>query len=525
MENPLIINIPSSFVKRRIKLAHEKGNGESKLYLGKEADVDELDEFFNNFNPNNTFEFHKEDILRYLDKLEIEFVGQRINRYKDVNIEFYRESRKEIENWSTPISFKIEKFVDKNRYYIRAKSKDKDSEEVFNKIIRMIALPKITDLIITKQGKSSFSFKFELNHKYILGNVSDFDEEEFSDFIEESHQRIFFGAPGTGKSYELNEQANKYFSRENYDRVTFHPNYMYGNFIGSFKPFSRKDGDDQKISYEYIPGVLLRLLIKAYENPEDNYLLIIEEINRANVAAVFGDFFQLLDRDENGNSEYEISTSEELREYLSINLDDSKLSEYTKHRIQEDLGQLYLPKNMYIWATMNSADQGVMPMDTAFRRRWDFEYLGINEAVNDSFTEYKMKISSNEITTWDNFRREVNRILSSKNIPEDKLLGPYFIPKKSLEKDINTLTDIIKNKVLMYIFEDAGKAYKNQIFDFKNGELSTFSTVLNKFEHNVKQVFKDELRFETEPLIQSNYSSGIDSTVDEEDGINPEEDE
>lgn len=130
--------------------------------------------------------------------------------------------------------------------------------------------------------------------------------------IDKPHQRIFFGAPGTGKSYLLNEEAKECFKKECCERVTFHPNYMYGNFVGAFKPFPKKIDEQESITYEYIPGVLLGQLIKALQNQDKNYLLIIEEINRANVAAVFGDIFQLLDRDENGDSEYPIAASREL---------------------------------------------------------------------------------------------------------------------------------------------------------------------------------------------------------------------
>lgn len=276
--------------------------------------------------------------------------------------------------------------------------------------------------------------------------------------IDKAYQRIFFGAPGTGKSYELNKEAQEYFGN-NYERVTFHPNYMYGNFVGAFKPFPKvlknsdgsikkdEDGNIQEtITYEYIPGVLMKQLVKALKNPNENYLLLIEEINRANVAAVFGDVFQLLDRDGKGQSEYVIATSRELQEYLKKEFDGYDLAENVKQNLGDDYSRLYLPSNLYIWATMNSADQGVMPMDTAFRRRWEFRYLGINDAANlsiEEFSNYKFKINSTETVSWDKFRRELNKKLSSLNIPEDKLIGPYFISKSILEDaDLNKLDSL-----------------------------------------------------------------------------------
>lgn len=339
-----------------------------------------------------------------------------------------------------------------------------------------------------------------------------------SESINKPHQRIFFGAPGTGKSYELNEEAKEYFGN-NYERVTFHPNYMYGNFVGAFKPFPKvlqnsdgsikKDEDgniQEKITYEYIPGVLMKQLVKALKNENENYLLLIEEINRANVAAVFGDIFQLLDRAGNGQSEYVISTSKELQEFLKKEFDGCELSENVKQNLGDSYSRLYLPSNLYIWATMNSADQGVMPMDTAFRRRWEFRYLGIDEAADsnkEKFNTYKFKINAAEIVNWDEFRRELNRKLSNLNIPEDKLIGPYFISKSVLEgADLDKLTETIKNKVLMYLYEDAAKAYKPLLF--AEGKYSTYSTVCKYFDENALNLFKGNLDVPTELIAENN---------------------
>ncbi|MFM1582348.1 AAA family ATPase [Helcococcus ovis] len=346
--------------------------------------------------------------------------------------------------------------------------------------------------------------------------------------IDKPHQRIFFGAPGTGKSYKLNEEAKEYFA-DNYERVTFHPNYMYGNFVGAFKPFPKvlknsdgtikkdEDGNIQEsITYEYIPGVFMKQVVKALKNPNQNHLLLIEEINRANVASVFGDIFQLLDRDENGESEYLISTPMELQDFLKKEFSDFKLDERIQKKLGDDFSKLYLPSNFYIWASMNSADQGVMPMDTAFRRRWDFEYLGVNDSVNSDFDNYLMRISDNEVITWDSFRRSINKILSSKNIPEDKLLGPYFIPKAALEKSPEEVTKVVRNKVLMYLFEDAGKAYRNQIFKFVDGDLATFSTVCNKFDENIKTLFKDDLELVVVKQDIEENEESIENAPDEE---------
>lgn len=345
------------------------------------------------------------------------------------------------------------------------------------------------------------------------------------------HQRIFFGAPGTGKSFKLNEQAKENFG-SNFERVTFHPNYMYGNFVGAYKPFPKvlkdKDGNvlkdehgniDESITYKYVEGVFMRSLVKAFRNPECNFLVIIEEINRANVAAVFGDLFQLLDRDGNGKSEYKIATSKELQEYLRKEDKNEPFDATVKTELGDDFSSLYLPSNFYLWATMNSADQGVMPMDTAFRRRWEFTYLGIDEAVDDSFEDFMIKISENEIAKWDDFRRAVNAKLSACRIPEDKLIGPYFIPKSILElKDHDKLTIIVRDKVLLYLYEDAGKAHRNTIF--AEGKHNTYSMVCDNFMQNAISLFKDNLELKTERILkESKESIGESDDEDTEDQI------
>lgn len=130
--------------------------------------------------------------------------------------------------------------------------------------------------------------------------------------IDRPYNRIIFGAPGTGKSYKLKKDQEKYFPTEDcFERITFHPAYSYAQFFGCYKPI----GKGSEISYKYVPGPFLRILLKSLSNLEKKYLLIIEEINRANVAAVFGDVFQLLDR-RNGKSEYPINISNEVKDYI-----------------------------------------------------------------------------------------------------------------------------------------------------------------------------------------------------------------
>ena len=201
-------------------------------------------------------------------------------------------------------------------------------------------------------------FELLLTIRFVTGFSSDFERN-----------RIAFGAPGTGKSHKLNADRASLLAHTSgsFERVTFHPEYTYSQFVGSYKPVTDERGD---IRYDFVPGPFMRVLVAALKSGRTDtpqpHLLLIEEINRAKVAAVFGDVFQLLDRDDSGASAYEIHATEDIKKYLI-----SELGKAT------DI--IRIPDNMFIWATMNSADQGVYPMDTAFKRRWNFEYIGIDE--------------------------------------------------------------------------------------------------------------------------------------------------
>ena len=276
---------------------------------------------------------------------------------------------------------------------------------------------------------------------------------------------IYFGAPGTGKSYNLNSDMEEL--TDEYERVTFHPDYSYANFVGTYKPVSKGD----EISYKFVPGPFMRVLTKALKNPNKAFLLIIEEINRANTAAVFGDVFQLLDRNENNESTYSIDTTEEMKKYL-------------KSELHITYDKIKIPQNMFIWATMNSADQGVYPMDTAFKRRWDFEYFGIDYGVENIEQTYVM--FNGEKISWNKLRQAINKELSEEyKINEDKLLGSFFAFNDYLNAEIpvDVFKETFQNKIIMYLFEDAARSKRNELFSGALGDLTniTFSKICEEF--------------------------------------------
>lgn len=312
-----------------------------------------------------------------------------------------------------------------------------------------------------------------------------------------SRNRILFGAPGTGKSFTLNNDRMSLLGADNendYERVTFHPDYSYANFVGTYKPVPH----GEVITYEYVPGPFMRVYINALKNGRtDNprpFLLVVEEINRANVAAVFGDVFQLLDRGDDEVSEYPIQASEDIKQYLAKELGGLP-EHYTKIRI---------PDNMFIWATMNSADQGVFPMDTAFKRRWDFTYIGINasEAGIAGKTVTIGTGANTRIVEWNALRRAINERLSSFKINEDKLLGPYFLSKKIIpidgNIDANVFKDAFKNKVLMYLFDDAAKQKRTSLFA-EGVDTTKYSSICEAFDEKGVFAFCTEIssRFQT----------------------------
>lgn len=294
--------------------------------------------------------------------------------------------------------------------------------------------------------------------------------------------RVVFGAPGTGKSHTLNKDVQGLVDSKgaSFERVTFHPEYSYASFVGCYKPVSNASG----IEYKYVAGPFMRVLVEAYksgrtESPRP-HILLIEELNRARVAAVFGEVFQLLDRDSYGQSEYEIAPSEDVKKYLMSELGGS-LSDYEKIRI---------PNNMFIWATMNSADQGVFPMDTAFKRRWNFKYIGIDD--NDTDVRSIIKIGS-RVYDWNQLRKAINAKMSVLKVNEDKLLGPYFIGKQFFNTDENNdsanvdFVDMFKNKVLMYLFEDACKQKAKDMFE--GCDYSRYSSICDAFEECGIEIF------------------------------------
>jgi len=289
----------------------------------------------------------------------------------------------------------------------------------------------------------------------------------------ETIQKIYFGAPGTGKSYQITQDlkdVDLIFQK----RVTFHPEYDNASFVGGYKPITDINGD---IKYEFAPQIFTNIYVEACNDPSHQYYLIIEEINRGNCAEIFGELFQLLDR----NKDYKITPSNELINYLNTNISNSKF--YIE-------GKMLLPDNLSILATMNTSDQSLFPMDSAFKRRWEWEYIPINYSTDSSVNKsalYKIKIGD-DLIDWITFISAINkRIQSNKNLGMDKCIGNYFIEPDSSN---NITLDKFIYKVLFYLWNDVFKDEpKDSIFGDKSYQ--DFFPIETKGEQLVIKILED----------------------------------
>lgn len=297
-------------------------------------------------------------------------------------------------------------------------------------------------------------------------------------------QLIAMGCPGSGKSYALKQFASsegvKVF------RTTFHPELSYGDFVGSYKPVPvyvssgghtyKADGTEIKgvwanripvVKYEYRPGPFINAYKLSKNNPDQDVVLLIEEINRANPAAVFGDILQLLDRDDSGQSEYDIDTLPDMGDYL-------------KSEGVPEPEKLRLPSNLFIWGTMNRADESVNYIDSAFLRRWSLHYLSYN--LPSSYDDDDTSFGDREIK-WKDVRNTVNsKLREIEGIEDDKFIGPYFMRRNELQDKGRVFS-----KLITYLWYDVIPMERDKLFIS-----GTLSELYNKWIRG-EQIFKPEI--------------------------------
>lgn len=307
-------------------------------------------------------------------------------------------------------------------------------------------------------AQNEFRFDEKTSYRYVrmlIEELKNYETLSMIDFFEErqsprtgteetqksshsSHNVILYGVPGSGKSYRINQD---HVSKGDYvGRVVFHPDYMYANFIGQILPVVSSG----EVKYEFVPGPFTEILQKSIENPKQRHVLIIEEINRGNAAAIFGDVFQLLDRDESGASRYGIR-NRDLSQLIYGNVDS----------------EITIPSNLVLLATMNTSDQNIFTLDTAFQRRWSMENVP-NDLTKVPWAN--MPIAGTAVT-WEKFITEINRLIitgsDSLVSSEDKRIGAFFATEKELLIDS---TRVFAEKVLKYLWDDPFKFNRSRIF-------------------------------------------------------------
>jgi len=317
-----------------------------------------------------------------------------------------------------------------------------------------------------------------------------------------ANNTIYYGAPGTGKSHKVDKVIEKLNSHY-YERVTFHPEFDNASFIGGYKPISVKVRQSEEendfineVHYKFVPQVFTNIYERSWQDLNNQYYLVIEEINRGNCAEIFGEIFQLLDR----NSNYTVSSSKELKEYL--------MHEAFKDENHDGIiNGLKLPPNLSILATMNTSDQSLFPMDSAFKRRWDWEYVPIcYDAIdelgksNDSFN-FEIDIEDGNKYSWIKFIKKVNlnHIKNNPSLGMDKCIGNYFIKPET--GNIIALKPFI-NKVIFYLWNDVFKDEDNNVFE-QNTSYEDFFPMNTNGKKKIKELFD---RIELKPIQASTYT-------------------
>jgi hypothetical protein len=356
-----------------------------------------------------------------------------------------------------------------------AKGKTLDRSDVYESSIALAC-----NLVVANSSKlkvliNAFNQDIDLKTYFSNMNVEEFEIKDntitelqttYTTNNLKAINKIYYGAPGTGKSHRIDQVTE---SHSRYVTV-FHPDTQYSDLVGALKPVMVDVNGEKKISYKFRPGPFTKALIEALNDTNKHVYLVIEELNRAPAAAVFGEIFQLLDRNAQGESQYKIEVS-----------DPDMLLHIKEHLNEPDkFHKLYLPSNFSILATMNSSDQSVMPMDTAFKRRWLFEYLPIDfiKAGNGNF-EFALTDGEKREVPWKVFAEVVNDTLSSLQVPEDRLLGHRFVSDNELTS-IKEANNTLKGKILVYLWDDVLRHGKRDVI-FNTSEVSTFGQLSHKF--------------------------------------------
>ncbi|SFQ64098.1 AAA family ATPase [Streptococcus equinus] len=466
------------------------------------------DGYFNSINSDLSLKnYYVLEIPIILSKSNIEYLGESTIEFTDhlrkSTFTCIERSKRKDNSEQVQLSIlskdgedfiKFRKMLYKNYYLILLKRKNKFLYEAYG----------IKDI---EQLSSDFT---DLNGKFIkLKSKTTIPLAAFSnlfagnEFIKRKNtlQEIHFGAPGTGKSYSLagiiseSYKGYKHTDENPYVfRTTIYSEYTYYDFIGNIMPSS---DEDNKIEYKFSPGVFTQALTSAFKNEDKDIYLIIEEMSRGNIASILGDIFQLLDRDSTGKSEYCINNDIIYKELISKGVQNLPK------------GKIYLPSNFHILGTVNTSDQNVNVIDTAFKRRFDFVYEQVKPKQEKDqngnwvyLNSYTFKLGE-ETFEWNQFYQKVNEFIVNENnglgLSEDKQLGQFFVKfiqqsdNISNEEINNNNFKMVKNKILHYLWDDVQLASMtdNRIF---NENLNSFADLYDIFDKQTspKEIFSTE---------------------------------
>lgn len=523
--NHLVCNIFDNWedVKDEILLPERKdgsGNGTVHVFLGNADNVlrNEFSTYYDDVKTNGDANKGAVVINHYFLKSNVYSIigamcqfcyAKKIDYYQTVE-KILKEIEKEPSNlglFHTKSLFKLSMGSNKLRPYF----KQFDSDGIFHKVIRLLLIPKSAYRIYLLKNDNGEYAAF-----WLLGfnDLDDFEVDSTGENLFNTKkssklvlQQIYYGAPGTGKSHTINKITKDW----NVIRTTFHPDSDYSTFVGAYKPtvemlaicdeagqpvkISNIELQKKQITYKFVRQAFLNAYLSAWKKYADGddgkvepQFLIIEEINRGNCAQIFGDIFQLLDRADNGFSSYPIVADDDIRKSIEAAFNDEDeffinslsiegaVKNYKSNygdNLSVDVREgriLLLPPNLHIWATMNTSDQSLFPIDSAFKRRWDWKYVKITNAYEkDDNGQYKTdeqgnkiplnwKIKINETTEkdWWEFLDKINAIISNMTSSADKQLG-YFFCKADENKVISV--EKFVNKVVFYLWNDVFKDY------------------------------------------------------------------
>lgn len=397
-----------------------------------------------------------------------------------------------------------------------------------------------SELRIKKADDGIFDIEItNVNTPYDDGNEDGLEEKEVMAKPSLSLQQIFYGAPGTGKSHTIKEETKE----SDVIRTTFHPDTDYSTFVGAYKPTTAllpicdELGQPMKIGattlhkeqivYEFVAQSFLQAYVNAWKkfDKDDKQYLVIEEINRGNCAQIFGDLFQLLDRNDYGFSDYPIKADADMKRQLQKAFAGLVIAQKDKinamYEGKDIVSQvlngdiLLLPNNLYIWATMNTSDQSLFPIDSAFKRRWDWTYMPISDAEKNWIIE----VDESKYDWWQ-FLEKINEKIGSITNSEDKKLGYFFC--KAQDGVISAKTFV--GKVIFYLWNDVFKDYEfgDAIFNDEDGSKLSFDKFYTSEGKNSKVVEKKVALFLKNLRLIPIEISKEESEIEDEDGNTPE---